>query len=225
MLRLTLLAVAALAAGPSFAQTSPWTVDATVGAVSDYRYRGYSLSDGDAALQGGATLTHASGLYADVFVSTIDEYGTGDDGDGADVEITATFGWSGSISGYEVDAAVSAYRYPDGDDVDYVEFPVRIDRTFKALTGTVGVAYAPEQTALGDEDNRYGWASLTYAPVNWPVSLGGRLGYEDGAFAPDGKTDWEVGLTRGLGPATLGLSWTDSDQTSGALVASMFVGF
>ena len=225
MLKTILVAVAALAAGPALAQTSNWTVDATIGGVSDYRYRGYSLTDGDPALQGGATLTHRSGLYTDIFVSAIDEYGVGDDGDGADIEITATFGWSGSVSGYDVDAGVSAYRYPDGDEVNYVEFPLQVGRTLNALTGTLGFAYAPEQTALGDEDNRYGWASLAYATEDWPVSLGARLGYEDGSFAPDGKTDWELGLTRDFGPATLGLAWTDSDRTDGTVVASLSVGF
>lgn len=225
MLRSIVVVLAALAAGPGFAQSSPWTAEATVGAVSDYRYRGYSLSDGDPALQGGATLIHRSGFYADVFVSTIDEYGVGDDGDGAEVEITGSFGWSGAVSGYDIDVSVLAYRYPDGDDVDYVEVPVQVSRTFDALTGTLGFAYAPDQSALGDEDNRYGWAGLTYAPDAWPIGLNGRLGHEDGAFAPEGKTDWEVGLSRNLGPATLGLAWTDSDRTDGALVASLFVGF
>lgn len=225
MLRSIIVALAVLCAGPVLAQSSPWTAEATVGAVSDYRYRGYSLSDGDPALQGGATLTHVSGFYVDAYVSTIEEYGVGDDGDGAGVEITGTLGWNGDVSGYNIDVSVSAYRYPDGDDVDYFEVPVQVSRTFNALTGTLGFAYAPDQTALGNVDNRYGWAALTYAPEVWPFGLTGRLGHEDGAFAPDGKTDWEVGLSRDLGPATLGLAWTDSDRTEGTLVASLFVGF
>jgi uncharacterized protein (TIGR02001 family) len=211
--------------GPALAQTPDWTVEGTAGVVSDYRYRGYSLSDDQPALQAGLTATHESGLYADLYVSTIAEYGVGGDGDGARIEVTGTMGWAGSLAGFDLDAAVAAYRYPDGDDVDYLEFPLQAGRTVGAVTWTLGVAYAPAQAALGDEDNRYGWAGLDYAPETWPVSLTARLGYEAGAFAPGGKTDWTLGASHSLGPATLGLAWTDSDATDGAVVASVFLSF
>ncbi len=204
---------------------SNWSLEGTVGVVSDYRYRGYSLSDGDPALQAGLTLGHSSGFYGDVFVSSIDEYGIGADGDGAEVEVTGSLGWAGMLGDFDVDAAVSAYRYPDGDDVNYIEAPVQIGQTVGALTWTVGVAYAPAQDALSDEDNRYGWAGLSYSPEGWPISLSGVFGYEDGAFAPDGKSDWALGAEHDLGPATLALTWVDSDVDAGALVASAFVKF
>ena len=143
MLRCVFVAVATFAAGPSLAQTSPWMLEGTAGVVSDYRYRGYSLSEGRPALQTGATLSHRSGVYAQVYLSSIDEYGVGDDGDGADAEITGEIGWSGQLGGFLVNAAIAAYRYPDGDGVNYVEVPLQVSRTFNALTGTVGLAYAP----------------------------------------------------------------------------------
>ena len=210
---------------PAWAQTSDWSLTGTVGVVSDYRYRGYSLSDERPALQGGLTASHASGFYGDVFVATIDEYGVGLDGDGAQVEITGTLGWAGAVDGFDIDVAASTYRYPDGDDVNYVEFPVQIGRTYESLGWSVGLVFAPAQAALGNEENRYGWTSLTYAPSSWPVSLTGRVGYEDGAFAPGGKTDWSVGVARDLGRVSLDLSWIDSDADNGQAVASVFVNF
>ena len=210
---------------PAWAQTSDWSLTGTAGVVSDYRYRGYSLSDEQPAVQGGLTAGHASGFYGDVFVSTIDEYGVGLDGDGAEVEVTATLGWAGQVEGFEIDVAAAAYRYPDGDDVNYVEFPLQIGRTDEAVGWAVGVAFAPAQTALGDEDNRYGWMSLTYAPSSWPVTFTSGVGYEDGAFAPDGKTDWSIGVARELGRLSLGLSWIDSDADNGQAVATVFVNF
>lgn len=225
MIRIVLVAIAiAIPVSPAAAQ-SPWSLEGTVGVVSDYRYRGYSLSDSDPALQAGLTLSHSSGFYGDVFISSIDEYGVGADGDGADLEATGSIGWAGTLGGFDVDAAVSAYRYPDGDDVDYIEVPVQIGQTLGALTWTVGVAYAPAQDALSDDDNRYGWAGLRYAPDGWPISLSGILGYEDGAFAPDGKSDWAASAEYDVGPATLALTWIDSDEDAGALVAAAFVKF
>ncbi|MGV9010005.1 TorF family putative porin [Brevundimonas sp.] len=210
---------------PAWAQSSDWSVSGTAGVVSDYRYRGYSLSGERPAFQGGLTAGHASGLYGDVFVSTIDEYGVGSDGDGADVEITGTLGWAGQVGGFDVDVAAAAYRYPDGDDVNYVEFPLQLGRTHGAVTWAIGAAFAPAQSALGDEENRYGWTSLSFAPSSWPVSVNSTVGYEDGAFAPEGKTDWSVGIARELGRFRLDLSWVDSDADDGQAVASVFVNF
>ncbi|NBB52516.1 hypothetical protein GVN24_29990 [Rhizobium sp. CRIBSB] len=220
------LSVAVLAAGGSaVAQSASWSLDGQVGVVSDYRYRGYSLSDSRPALQGGLTLSHGSGFYGDVFASTIEPVGIGDDGDGARLEVTATAGWAGQAGGLDIDVGVSAYRYPDGDGVNYVEIPLQVGRTTGVFTWMVGASYAPSQTALGDEANRYGWAGLDYAPPDWPVSLAVRLGHEDGAFAPEGKTDWVLSASRAVGPATLELAWTDSDLEKGAVVLSAVAAF
>ena len=222
-----LLSVAALVAPvtPAWAQTSSWEIDGMVGVVSDYRYRGYSLSAEDPALQAGLTASHDSGFYGDAFVSTIDEYGVDQDGDGAKVEVTLSAGWAGVVAGLDVDAAVSAYRYPDGDDVNYVEAPVQVSQTLGALSWTLGLSYAPAQAALGEDDNRYGWVGLDFAPEGWPLSFNGGIGYEEGAFAPDGKTDWSLGVARSFGPVALGLTWVDSDEYDGRAVASASVGF
>lgn len=226
-MRKSVLVALALAsvAYPAWAQTSDWSVTGTVGVVSDYRYRGYSLSDERPAAQGGLTASHTSGVYGDIFVSTIGEYGVGLDGDGAEVEITTTLGWAGQVGGFDVAVAAAAYRYPDGDDVNYVEIPLQIGRTYDSFGWAIGAAFAPAQTALGDENNRYGWTSLTYAPSSWPVSLTGSVGYEDGAYAPDGKTDWLIGVARDFGPVSVDLSWTDSDADRGQAIASLFVNF
>jgi len=212
-------------ASPSWAQSSDWSLSGTAGVVSDYRYRGYSLSGEQPALQGGLTAGHASGVYGDVLLSTIDEYGVGSDDDGADVEITGTLGWAGQLGGFDVDVAAAAYRYPDGEGVNYIEFPLQLGRTHGALTWIVGAAFAPAQSALGDEENRYGWTALSFAPSSWPISVTGTVGYEDGAFAPEGKTDWSVGVARELGRVRLDLSWVDSDADKGLAVASVFVNF
>jgi uncharacterized protein (TIGR02001 family) len=227
LLRAVALAVGILMPAAASAQEAgPWTLEGTFGAVTDYRFRGLSLSDERPAVQAGATLSHASGFYGDVYLSSIEEYGLDADGDGATIEATLTAGWAGAWLGLDWDAAVSAYRYPRGTDVDYVEIPVQAGRTVGATTWAVGAAYAPAQDALGDEDNRYLWAGVEHAPEGWPVSLAASVGHEAGAWAPDGKTDWRLGAFRALGPAVLGAEWIDSDVDSdadgGALVVSLF---
>lgn len=206
-------------------EAGPWSVEGRIGVVSDYRDRGYTLSDHEPVLQGEATLSHASGLYGGAWASGIDEYGVGPDGDGATVEVTFYAGWAGTVSGFEVDLGVWQNAYPDGDEVNYVEFPFQVGRTFGDATFSSGVVWAPSQTGTADEANTWIWTRAEYAPEAWPVSLHATLGHEDGGFAPDGKTDWRVGVAAPVGDFTLGVDWVDSDTEDSALVASVFRAF
>jgi len=226
--RVLVTGLAALVAsgGPVVAQEAgPWSVEGRIGVVSDYRDRGYTLSAAEPVLQGEATLSHTSGLYAGLWGSGIEEYGIGPDGDGAEIEVTLYTGWAGTVAGFDVDAGVWANVYPDGEDVNYVEFPLQVGRTFGDTTFSTGVVWAPSQTGTGDETNTWLWTRADYAPETWPVSLHATLGYEDGGFAPDGKTDWRVGVAAPVGDFTLGVDWVDSDTEDSALVASVFWSF
>lgn len=224
---LTVLGLASAFPVAALAQETadPWRLEAAVGGFSDYRYRGLSLSEDKPALQAGVTLSRASGLYADVYLSSIAAYGGDEEDEGSRLEATLSVGWAGSWLGLDWDAALSAYRYPGGHEVDYVEAPFQVSRSFGAATATVGYAYAPSQTALGDEDNHYGWTGIDYAPDDWPVSVSLSVGREQGAYAPDGKTDWRIGGFLPVGKLTAGLEWVDSDRDDGALVASLFANF
>lgn len=213
--------VAALLPTAAWGQEPEWTVGGTLGVVSDYRDRGYTLSDGEPVVQADVTVAHASGLYAGVWASGIDEYGVGPDGDGAEVEITVYGGRAWDVAGFEIDLGIWANVYPDGDAVNYVEFPVQIGRAVGATTLSAGAVWAPSQTGTGDQSNLWVWTRADYAPENWPVSLHATLGHEDGGFAPDGKTDWRLGVAAPLGPVTVGLDWVDSDTEDSALVARL----
>ncbi|KPF79084.1 hypothetical protein IP78_09885 [Brevundimonas sp. AAP58] len=205
---------------------SGWSVEGEIGVVTDYRFRGASLSGTDPAVQGGVTAWNAgSGLYGFVWVSTIEEYGLDASGNGAEIEVTLGVGWSGEALGYVFDIGVEAYQYPRGQGVNYVEFPLSAERAVGPVTLSAGLAWAPEQNALGNEDNTYVWTGVDYAPDGWPLSLNARLGHEDGSVAPDGKTDWSVGLKAPVSRLTLGLDWIDSDADDGTVVASVFATF
>lgn len=204
------------------AQEADWSVSGRVGVVSDYRDRGYTLTDGEPTVQGEVTVAHASGLYAGLWGSGIEAYGVGADGDGARIETTLYAGWAGSLAGLDVDVGVWRNVYPDGDGVNYTEFPLEVGRTMGETTLSAGVVWAPAQTGTGDQSNTWVWTRLEHAPETWPVSVHAALGHEDGGFAPDGKTDWRVGLTAPLGDWRLGLEWVDSDTDDSAVVGSLF---
>ena len=92
----SLLAGTMLAATPAFADDgdapSEITITGNVALTSDYRFRGISLSGGDAAIQGGMTIGHASGFYVGAWASSIDDGGTDVFGD---QELDIFGGWSG----------------------------------------------------------------------------------------------------------------------------------
>ena len=223
-MKAVLFATIALLAVPdtTWARDPEWTVEGRIGVASDYRDRGYTLSGEEPALQGEVTLAHASGLYGGVWGSSIKEYGVGADGDGARIETTLYAGWASAVAGFDVDVGVWQNLYPDGDGVNYVEFPLQVARTLGDTTFETGVVWAPEQTGTGDEANTWLWMQVEYAPEAWPVSLHARLGHENGGFAPDGKTDWRVGVEAPFRGLKVGVEWIDSDTEESALVAQVF---
>lgn len=199
-----------------------WTVEWEAGVVSDYRFRGYSLSDERPAVQGGLTISTPSGLYAYGWASTIDEYGADLDGRGATVEIDLGFGYATSLGGFDLDVSAVRYVYPGGRDVEFWEIPASASRSVGDWTLTLGGAYVPKQDNTGG-DNTYVFAGADWAlPTARPVTLSLRVGREDGAFADD-KTDWSLGASTELGPVELGLGWVDADaaDVDGGLVASI----
>jgi len=219
-------AALALISAPAFAQqaeeAADWSVEWEIGVVSDYRFRGYSLSDEDPALQGGLTVSAPNGLYAFAWGSSIAEYGATATSDGARVELDLGIGYATSLAGFDIDISAVRYSYPGGEDVDYWELPVSASRTVGDWTLTLGGAYVPDQSNTGG-DNGYVWGGADWAmPTPHPVTLSFVLGHEDGAFA-DHKTDWSLGASTSVGIMEFGLTWIDADDpgVDGAFVASL----
>jgi uncharacterized protein (TIGR02001 family) len=217
-----LAALLLLAPAAAQAQTLSFQADL----VSDYRFRGYSLSDEAPALQVSLTVESLSGFYGQVWASTIDEYGAGADGKGATVELDFTVGRAWQVGGYDLDLGLAAYTYPGGEGVNYLEIPASVSRTAGDWIWTLGAAYAPRQDNLGDQDNAYVYGAVALAPAAWPVALDASLGWEDGAFA-DRKLDWSVGVSKAFGPITLGARYLDADDPAvdAAVVGSVGLRF
>lgn len=227
--KLACLVVALSTIAPAFAQSddeqtaSEFTFDSSAAVVSDYRFRGWSLSDDKPAMQVDATLIHSSGFYTGVFASTIEEFGIDSDGDGARSEFDLSAGWAFSLAGLDIDLGAMAYLYPDASDVNYYVLPVSLSHAFGGLSLTVGYEYTPRQTALGDLDGSYVWFGADWSSEDLPFWLTSAIGYENGAWAPDGKTDWSLGAFYGLDTLELGLTYTGADaiDAEDALIAEI----
>ncbi|WP_114951887.1 TorF family putative porin [Sphingosinicella terrae] len=212
-----LLACVAVAAVPTpgrAAEGSSLTLSYEATLVSDYRFRGLSLTDRGPAAQGGLSVAHASGLYAGLWSSTIQE-----PGEETDLEIDLSGGYAAELGAVGLDARATWYVYPSDPALDYVEAGLVLSSTFGPASPSVGVDYVPAQGVTRDEagrahDNLYAYAAIDYALGGTPITLHGRVGRETGAFDLDdrgGKWDWEAGARLDAGGLEFALSYVDSD--------------
>ncbi|MEO6386878.1 MAG: TorF family putative porin [Croceibacterium sp.] len=226
LLAATVLAGSALAATPALADdasTSGLTISGNVALVTDYRFRGVSLSGGDPAIQGGLDLTHTSGFYIGTWASSIaggTPYG--------EMELDLYGGWTGEVTpGVSINAGLLYYVYPTGDvsgaNTDYFEPFASISTTIGPVGATVGVNYAWSQDSLGGDDNLYIHTELTAGIPNTPISLSAHAGYTKGVLAPpflagstdDSGFDWSIGAsTTVIGGLTAGVSYVGVEGPS-----------
>jgi uncharacterized protein (TIGR02001 family) len=212
----------ATAATPTFAQdaaaeeeSGPITISGGISLVSDYRFRGVSLSGEDFAVQPTITVSHESGFYAGVWGSNLDDtpvYG--------EVEVDLYAGYNTDIAeGTNLDVGLIYYWYPDGTNAagpsDYFETIVKLGHDIGPVTATGTVGYSWSQAALGDNDNLYLGLGLSTSIPETPITLVGSIGYTDGALgalASGGNyLDWSLGADVAVGPATVGVRYIDTD--------------
>ncbi|RKF21085.1 hypothetical protein D6851_09110 [Altericroceibacterium spongiae] len=236
-----IVAGAGFAAAPAMAQDSDFSLSANTAIVSEYRFRGVDYSGGDIAIQGGVDLSHSSGIYIGTWGSSLDEDTVGY----GHTELDLYGGWSGNLTDtVSVDVGAIYYVYPNapdapGVDYDYIEMYGSVGFAMGPASATVGVAYAPEQNSLGDNDNLYVYTDLGLGVPNTPVSLSAHLGYTDGNFLTytnDGNAfDWSIGadyaLTQNI---SVGVSYVAAegdyapgayDFTDDAVVATLSASF
>lgn len=224
----TIAALALCTAGSAFAQdaaapaeaTPAITFTGTAAFVTDYRFRGVSLSDRDIAGQASITATSSFGLFASIWGSTIEPVGATATSNGSEQEIDLTIGYSKAIGNITPSFGVIGYIYPGGKNVAYYEPFVSLAGTLGPVGVTVGLNYAPDQENTF-EDNTYVYGLVTFGIPNSPITLKGSVGYEDGAFdyGSGGKFDYMVGVDAKYKFLTLGLQYigNDLDNTSFAL--------
>ena len=235
-MRLRNIAVAALAllgSAPAFAQEEEkfLTVSGSVGLVSDYRFRGVSQTDKEMGVQGGITLSHASGFYAGTWGSNLAGWGTFG---GSNTELDLFAGYKIALGdGMALDAGLTWYMYPGGAALtDFAEPYVKLGTTIGPANLLAGVAYAPKQKALGNfsdtpqsrgqaQDNLYVWGDASVGIPKTPLTAKAHVGHSNGnpGLGPNGTSvaptgdyfDWSLGLDYVIGPVTLGASYVDTD--------------
>lgn len=222
-------ALALLAALPAAAQDTapppPVRITGNVTLVSDYRFRGLTQSDEDAAVQATINLNSAAGFYAGGFVSTIDDKVSLPGYGGAEVDLYGGYAKTLS-SGIGFDVGMLYYYYPDavsGLDTDFFEPYASVSYTIGPVSAKLGGNYAwGGQKGLdfttGNDDNLYLYGEAALGIPSTPVTLKGHVGHTSGALGlynpipgDDTYWDWSVTASATGGPVTVGLTYLDTD--------------
>jgi len=217
LLAATVLSGSIFVAAPAFAQDSGIELSGNAAIVSEYRFRGVDLSGGDIAVQGGVDAALPSGFYVGTWGSSLDEDTVGF----GHTELDVYGGWGGEFGALTVDVGVIAYLYPNAGagDYDYVEGYASVGATVGPADITVGVAYAPEQDGLLDQDNFYVYTDVGVGIPNTPISLAGHLGYTDGflTYTDSGNAfDYSIGANLALGEVvSVGVAYVGAEGDYG----------
>jgi len=198
----------AAAAEPAF------ELESSLALVSDYRWRGVSLSDGQAGVQAEASVSHASGAWLWAGANSVSaDYGGSETGIGA--------GYSLGLAGLEWSAGATRYFYSGEDGLDYTELAFSADAPLGAATFSAGVEYAPEQQNY-EADDTYLWLGASIeAPRG--LRMHGHVGRDDGIMAAreEPTTDFSLGLALGLQGFEVDLAYVEAEGVDQALVLSL----
>ena len=146
-------------------------VSGSVGVVSDYRYRGYSLSDGDPALQASIAYDADNGLYGGLFASSVRDAGD------AGVQFVPYVGFARrDAHGRSWDVGARWSHFTTDDAWNYAEVHAGVTLRRVALR----VHYAPDY---------FGQVSNLYAEADGSVRVRDRL-----------RVLWHVGVSHSGSP-------------------------
>jgi uncharacterized protein (TIGR02001 family) len=195
----------------------------SVAMTTNYFYRGATQSD-SAALQGNIMVSHSSGLYFNVWGSSVSAAGTSAI-PAAGLELDPSIGYTTTVGDVTYDVGVLHYGYPNSEAIaadagyegpDFTEAYASV-----AYAGAkFGVAYAPDFFA---ETGNMTYLSLSYGKEVSGVMLSAYVGYsiaEEDKFGIDSYADYKVaaaksvlGLTAEL--AVIGNTIKDTDPVVG----------
>lgn len=201
-----------------------WSI--TLGATSDYIFRGLSLNDEKPAAQGSIDIGYGI-FYAGVWGSNLTSEALGP----GEVDVYA--GIKPVLGPITFDFGAIGYFYP-GEDYDgpgqaeYVEFKAGASMTpFKDGSVAVAAYYSPQTQLTSDDETLAieGTLGYTFRQVGIFVpTLSGTFGWqyiEDTSFSDDLNDDdylyWNVGVALAVDKFTIDLRYWDTDISEGAI--------
>ncbi len=210
------LIVAALAASfAASASADDLSFSSNVTLASNYLYRGISQTGKNPTVQGGFDLSHASGLYAGVWASSISWLG--DIGiPNSGTEIDTYVGYKGTAGDFGYDAGFLRYNYPG-------EYGTSTKADTNEIYGAISysIVTAKLSYSLGDLFGVADAAGSTYAELNASytmegtgVTLGGHIGkqtYKGANSAGLSYTDYKLSASKDFSGYVVGVAVSNTD--------------
>ena len=175
-----------------------------VAATSNYIFRGIEQADEGLAIQGGADITHSSGLYLGTWMSSLKNAGD------ADVEADVYLGYSGEVEGISYDVGV----------IDYIYLDAAGGNTWEAYVGVgygpVGIKYSHTLTDFFGVDDSKG-SGYIEANADFDLGSGFGIGLHVGHqmvknYDDDDYTDYGITLSKSMSGVDFSLAVTDTDM-------------
>jgi uncharacterized protein (TIGR02001 family) len=206
--RLTLAALAAAATLPALAQTAApapdYTLTANVGLFSDYRFRGFTQTDYNPAIQGGFDFAHKSGLYLGNWNSNVSSGLF----NGAPIEMDFYGGWKTTFGDFGLDLGAIYYYYPGTGEYVADFKPSNFEAYVGASWGPVSLKYSYafsnffglEAPGIDTKGSQYVDLSAAYT-FDGGFGINGHVGYQyvknyERLGGPDNAVwDYKVGVT------------------------------
>lgn len=196
----------------------PFTAGATL--TSDYRFRGNSNSNREAAVQGWVQYDHASGFFGNIWASTIDfeDEFTYD----SSVEVDFTVGYNHMFS-EKTGATVKAiyYWYADADvpagmpEYDYFELAAALGHDFGVANVSGEIAWSPD--FFGETGDAVALTGEVVVPIldsflffDGGLAASGHIGHQWVDQGPD-YLYYDLGATATWGIISVDLRWHDTD--------------
>ncbi len=186
----------------------------SVAFTTDYKFRGISQSNTNAAVQGAMTLTHDSGVYVSAWASSIANASGG-------LELDTLLGYAGSEGDISYDVGVMRYNYPGNDGAVGKLSYNEVYASASAYGAKVGANYSDDYFA---ESGKFSYVYASYAKEVYEgfgvVASIGLNSFDDAAsyakatgFAPteDKYIDYKVGVTKTVEGFAFELSYVDTD--------------
>lgn len=195
MSRQLLVPLALLIAAPACAQVS-----GSVSVLTDYRYRGASLSDGRPALLVHAGYDFASGVYAGAQLASVR---VDDEGGGAEAMVLAYFGRTGALPrDWHWDAGAQYAVFASSHEYDHGELYAGVG------TRNAGIRLHYSDAYFGRGPAWYAqWDARRALSERWALLAHvGMTRIDEGRHAYN-ITDWTVGLGMTVGSHEVQLLW------------------
>ena len=213
MMKKTLIAAAlATVSLPSLAEVS-----GNVALTTDYRFRGWSQTTSDPAVQGGLDYTHESGFYVGTWGSNVEFAGS--------LELDYYAGFANDINdSLAYDVGFIYYDYPGGDlggvDPEFWEIYAGIsgDVGPVGLSGTVSWS----DDYFGESGTAFYYDLGASYGLPYDISLSAHFGYQTiddgsvndaGFFSSDEDSykDWSIGVSKSMWDLDFDLSYIDTN--------------